>query len=189
MKSLVLCAALVSLSAFAGQAQQAQQQRVDKLPTSSWETLKAICANPAQFQRQNKPAEIKVTCTDTQLVWRAIEAGPFNLPRARVVLASAASDKLDVSEVRLDLPLPEARHTCSKYRQYREDVSFTLPLTCEQVLAAPDLATFCKGKVDEARADQSVIRETATNNIADTCPASPRQQDARQQSSTVQQKR
>jgi hypothetical protein len=160
MKKLVIALALVSSSAFAGQA-------------INFESLKLACQNPGKFQNQIAPKNIQVTCQDVQYKWIPEASGAVNLPTGRAMTVAVSSDKYTVNPTSTDLKTVDQVAACPKYSQVAEMVSFSKAVTCDELVNFPGSgAEFCTILIDDVRnTNPEAIRAVSTGKTVDFCSA------------------
>lgn len=164
MKLVTLCGAvLVATNALAALP-------VQKL---TYDQLKEGCKDPNQFQRQNKPANMEVSCEDRQTRWVPVDMGNFTLPRARKVAIGLTSDKFDVPGVTKEVATEQQAGTCPKFKEVIEKIQTTRATNCDEILAFQGTEIqFCSTVMDDMRAkNPESITVSDSGRVVDFCNA------------------
>ncbi len=137
----------------------------------SFEQVKEACEKPSSFQKQIKPANMEITCTDVQSRWIPTEAGNYTLPRARKVTMGMTSDKYDVPGVSRDVAIEQQGGACPRFKETIEKIQTTRSTTCEEILAYNGSEIqFCTGVIDELRnSNPGAIIITDSGRVVQIC--------------------
>jgi hypothetical protein len=141
----------------------------------SWDEFKVSCKDPGHFGAQRPPQSIRINCGDDRLVW-AVDPSAFSLRQERTLTTSLQSDKCQVGDDSIKIPLPDASVACAEAKEIREILNVTKSVTCDDVLAFDgSLQDFCIGVIDDVRKnDPSLIQRSETGRKVNTCNNGPK---------------
>lgn len=162
MKNVTLIIAVaLTVAAQTAAAQQAM----------NFSQLKEACLNPAKFQNQIQPTNIKIDCSDRQVTWVASADDQTNLPGLRVVGHSVSSDKYAVALTKEQVKIDSTVVACPVMKQIEETIATAQSLTCAQITSFQGTATeLCTQVIDQLRVNNpAAILTKETGKVVHLC--------------------
>jgi hypothetical protein len=138
-------------------------------------TSKKSCTNPAQFQSQRPPQDIKIICKDLRYSWINAEAGSVKMTGSRKVTSEVYSDKYHVAVAENPLALEDSVGTCSRYKEISQSLATERAVTCDEITTFKgEVGDYCAAVTDEVRQQNgSAVQIAETGRVMDTCPRTP----------------
>lgn len=141
----------------------------------SWEEFKYRCsdAKDKPLNRQGKPLNIRVVCTNVEREYIPGEAGSIPLEASRMVVTTVHSDKFSVAEMNKAYAPAQGKGggTCVRYKEVERTIQGQSNLSCEQILGMKgDINDYCATNLDSLKgASPKLITTRETGNVHDTC--------------------
>jgi hypothetical protein len=137
----------------------------------TFEEFKKACVDPAAFQAQIPPSQIRVTCSEVSTTWKPAGSSFFNLGATREITSALVSNKFNTSKLAQTIYANPAQGTCNRYQEVMQKIAVDVSLTCQQVVSIKtNLTDFCQSSLDSARAgNPGLVTETSTGNTVSTC--------------------
>lgn len=178
---LVFMTFLFSVGVYADQNKE-QVQKTSNARQLNFADFKMSCTNPAQFQAQRPPQDIKIICKDLRYSWVNADAGQVRMPATRTVTSEVYSDKYHVAVDENRLASDDSVGACSRYKEVAQTLSTERAVTCDEILAFQgELHDYCASVTDQVLSANSGAVEIAdTGRVIDTCPKAIEKQEQAQ---------
>jgi hypothetical protein len=136
-----------------------------------WNQFLESCQNPAAFQAQRPPENIKITCGDMSYQWIPAGAGSMDLPGSRVVRTEVFSDKYHVQAQDNTMQVAPSVGSCPRFKEVQQTLTTERSVTCKEILKFQgDLKDYCASVIDSARGDNANLVQTQdTGRTLDFC--------------------
>lgn len=142
-------------------------------PSSSitFEDLKAKCAE-LQSNPQMKTIKVEVTCDELSYYWAGGKPTSGLLKNQRSIGASLRMKTFEVDHHNFPVNTPDTNIQCQTFQKIERKVhGVKTELTCDDIQAVNDLATFCEPLVSQrASQDPGAVEERATDEVINLCP-------------------
>ncbi len=140
------------------------------------EIIADACNHPDQYNHQNPPTNIQVSCAVFQMGWRMGKPGTVSFPRLRVLTTGVSTNKTGVGIGNFDFTFPETRVSfpCPNFFQTNSHGEFAFNLTCQEVIAMVAAGTstvdYCDTEmITLVEADESLMVTTPTGKTSNGC--------------------
>lgn len=142
----------------------------DDTSMTSLAELKAKCVE-LNANQQIKPFKIQVTCSQTEYVWKPVSESSVSLPNQLEVGASLRMKNFEVPYAGQLVDTAATQAACPVFQRVKNMVpAVDVELTCDEVNAVTDLATFCGPHIkDRVANDPGIVVSEATDQQYSLC--------------------